>query len=252
MLVALLTQPISSRKVLLINDIHLDIDSELYYSEPGTETNIRTLNKVLSEAAKIEDDSDDMPEAILLIGDLCRHGMAADEGVPVEDTEWEAMKETMIEAITAIKTAFPTVPILPVIGNNDVMYHDQAPNDEIKASYYDDLWEIMFKNVTANAELAANTTIEQTWREGGYYVVELGDDTMILCLNGMYPFYHNHEHPDVAFEMIDWVKKTLDDNPDRNFITQTHVFFGNNYFEGLEVLWNETYTNKLVEAIYPH
>lgn len=52
--------------------------------------------------------------------------------------------------------------------------------------------------------------------------------------------------------MIDWARKTLDENPDRNFITQTHVFFGNNYFEDLEILWNETYTNSLIEAIYPH
>ena len=50
----------------------------------------------------------------------------------------------------------------------------------------------MFKNVTANSEIAANSTIEETWKKGGYYVYELGDDTMILNLNGMYPFYENH------------------------------------------------------------
>jgi len=46
--------------------------------------------------------------------------------------------------------------------------------------------------------------------------------------------------------MIDWVQTTLEANPDKKFITQTHVFFGNNYFEGLEVLWNKTYTDKLM------
>ena len=51
----------------------------------------------------------------------------------------------------------------------------------------------MFKNVTANAEIAANSTIEETWKKGGYYVYELGDDTMILNLNGMYPFFENFE-----------------------------------------------------------
>ena len=116
-----------------------------------------------------------------------------EEGIPLDQTNWEIMKLTMIEVITSIKTAFPTVPILPVVGNNDVIYHDQAPNDDVKSMYYDDLWEIWFKNVTANAELAANTAIKKTWDEGGYYVVELGEDTMILCLNGMYPFYENHE-----------------------------------------------------------
>ena len=88
----------------------------------------------------------------------------------------------------------------------------------------------MFQNVTANAHIAANATIEATWRNGGYYAVELGDDTMILNLNGMYPFYENYEDHAIAVEMIDWVKTTLDANPDKNFLTQTHVFFGNNWF----------------------
>ena len=57
---------------------------------------------------------------------------------------------------------------------------------------------MMFQNVTANAALAANSTIEGTFKSGGYYAVELGDDTMILCLNGMYPFYENWSDFDVA------------------------------------------------------
>ena len=54
------------------------------------------------------------------------------------------MKLTMIDVITSIKTAFPNTPILPVIGNNDVIYHDQAPNADIKENYYNTLWEMMF------------------------------------------------------------------------------------------------------------
>ena len=162
------------------------------------------------------------------------------------------MKQTMIEVMTAIKTAFPDVPILPVIGNNDVAYHDQAPDPEIKEGYYDDMWEILFKNVTANAAMAANSTIEATWRNGGYYAVEIGEDTMVLCLNGMYPFYENWQEPEIALEMMEWVKTTLDANPDKMFLTQTHVFPGNNFFNDLEILWNVTYTDLLMEAIKPH
>ena len=106
--------------------------------------------------------------------------------------------------------------------------------------------------MTANAALAANSTIEGTFKSGGYYVVELGDESMILCLNGMYPFYENWSESHVADEMLDWVNATLEANPDKNFITQTHVFFGNNWYNELEVLWNETYTNKMMEIIYPH
>ena len=43
-----------AHKVLLLNDIHLDLESTEYYSMAGTETNVRTLNLVLQEAAKEE------------------------------------------------------------------------------------------------------------------------------------------------------------------------------------------------------
>ena len=30
------------------------------------------------------------------------------------------------------------------------------------------------------------------------------------------------------------------------------MFFGNNYYSNLEILWNKTYTDKFLEVVYPH
>ena len=60
--------------------------------------------------------------------------MAAEIDSPTNN--WDQMLITMHEAIQAIVTAFPDVPILPVIGNNDVIYHDQAPKATEKDTYY--------------------------------------------------------------------------------------------------------------------
>lgn len=109
--------------------------------------------------------------------------------------------------------------------------------------YYNDLWTILFQEVKANAAIAANETIHATWKNGGYYAYEIGDDTMVLSLNGMYPFYENFEDTQIARQMIQWVSDTLEANPDKHFITSSHVFFGNNWYESLEVLWNTTYTD---------
>ena len=133
-----------------------------------------------------------------------------------------------------------------MIGNNDVVYHDQAPLASFAEEYYTTLWEMMFEDIPANAAIATNDTIYETWMQGGYYVYEIGDDIMVLCINGMYPFYENWAEQYIADEMIDWIEATLEANPDKYFITQTHVFFGNNWYEGLEVLWNSTYTNRLM------
>ena len=121
-LLAFLSNLTLSTKVLLINDIHLDVNNTALYSEPGTEASVTTLEKVLWEASLEESKSDDDIDAILLIGDLCRHHLAAPVGA--KENSWELMKYTMKEAIKPIVAAFPDIPILPVIGNNDVPYHD--------------------------------------------------------------------------------------------------------------------------------
>ena len=88
-----LSQVSIAHKVLLINDVHLDVNSTQLYSEPGTEASPTTLNKVLSEAAADEKKSGDSIEAILLLGDLCKHGLAVE--IDAEETNWELMKYTI-------------------------------------------------------------------------------------------------------------------------------------------------------------
>ena len=93
-IVAFLTESTYAHKLLLINDVHLNLESTENYSEPGTETNMKTLNLVLEQAAKLEAEESEPIEAILLIGDLCKHGMALREDdfdLPLSDTNWEAM-----------------------------------------------------------------------------------------------------------------------------------------------------------------
>ena len=87
---------------------------------------------------------------------------------------------------------------------------------------------------------------------GGYYVYEIADDIMVLGLNGMYPFYENFSDKEVSDQMIEWVSQVLEDNPDKYFLTSTHVYFGNNFYTDLEVLWDLEYTNKLLQALLPH
>ena len=60
-------------------------------------------------------------EAIFLLGDTCKHHLAVEEGDA--NNNWQIMKQTMQIVISEIVTAFPNIPIIPVIGNNDVVYH---------------------------------------------------------------------------------------------------------------------------------
>ena len=110
----------------------------------------------------------------------------------------------------------------------------------------------MFVDVAANGAIASDPEIERTWRQGGYYAYHLSDEVMIIGLNGMYPFYENFEHAEMATEMLTWLNETLERYPHKRFITQTHVFFGNNWYKNLEVLWNKTYTSAIVSILHRH
>ena len=71
-----------------------------------------------------------VPDFILLTGDLARH----DDYKPIPRTFDEIMHENNLVA-KYIATAFPNIPVLPSIGNNDVYPHDQmfppGPNNTV-------------------------------------------------------------------------------------------------------------------------
>lgn len=122
------------------------------------------------------------------------------------DPEWPLMQYTIQTVMQAIQTAFPGVPILPVIGNNDVQYHNQAPNATDAPSYYADMWQLYVTEVAANSASFTATQLA-TFSTGGYYSYQIpGSQVTVICLNGMYPFYENNNEQQLSSAMITWVE----------------------------------------------
>jgi hypothetical protein len=44
--------------------------------------------------------------------------------------------------------------------------------------------------------------------------------------------------------MIDWIESVFVNNPDKRFILQSHVYPGNNWYEGFEFFWDSQYLNQ--------
>ena len=165
------------------------------------------------------------------------------------DPNWPLQLYTMGVVMDSIQNAFPGIIILPVIGNNDVQYHNQAPNSTDAPSYYADMWEIYVTNVAANS---LNFGAEQlaTFSNGGYYAFPFpGTGITVLSLNGMYPFSYNQNQPQMATTMIQWVDTYIQNNPDQKYIIQYHVFPGTNYFQGFEQLWAQPYLDQLLQVL---
>lgn len=118
-----------AQRFLIINDIHLNLSATYYMPMPGMETNRLLLNTVLQNALDKSQKEGFSYNAIILPGDQVCHGLASnvDPNLGIPNPNWPLMLETMYEVMTTIATYFPNTPILPSIGNNDVDYHDQAP-----------------------------------------------------------------------------------------------------------------------------
>ena len=86
-------------------------------------------------------------DAIILNGDFVKHGVALwNETAGDKEKTWEKIKKTMTEGLNTIRELTNhSIDILPSIGNNDVVVHNQVPcSPEESKSYYDDLFQIWF------------------------------------------------------------------------------------------------------------
>lgn len=63
----------------------------------------------------------------------------------------------------------------------------------------------------------------------------------VISLNGMLPFWKNKEDIQETQVMLDWLNSTLA-NTTSSFMLMSHVYPANNYFGGLEVFWNTTWS----------
>ena len=87
--------------------------------------------------------------AVLLNGDFVKHKVALSPDQNATDQQmnqtWETIKSNMKITLDLMRRKFPELPILPVIGNNDVIVHDQMPcSAEWKERYFSELFELWF------------------------------------------------------------------------------------------------------------
>lgn len=136
-----------------------------------------------------------------------------------------------------IAKAFPDKLILQSIGNNDVLYHNQAPSSDEKGDYYGSLWKIWFEGVESNKALADNLEIKSSFSNGGYFAYDLpGLDFTVISLNAMYPMVKNKEDKQIADDQLTFLEETLS-RSDNKFLIMTHVYPANWWYKKLQVFW---------------
>ena len=66
-------------------------------------------------------------------------------------------------------------------GNNDCEYHYSAPLQSDKTEFYEFMFDLWFEKHTGNKKYKAEA--EKTFKKGGYYKVDLGQDLSLLSVN---------------------------------------------------------------------
>ena len=64
------------------------------------------------------------------------HGIALNNDTGKYDETWAKMKEIISKDMEMIREEFPETSLLPSIGNNDVVVHNQVPCDSDESKEY--------------------------------------------------------------------------------------------------------------------
>jgi Calcineurin-like phosphoesterase len=119
---------VSALRLAQINDIHVNLAYNYSCSFPlcldlgnyAMDAPIKLVDTVLGDLKYYYDTASEPVDAVLLAGDFVVHGLSNSDP---EFKNWPEMKRVISAIIDSVKAKFPNTPIIPTIGNNDLLNH---------------------------------------------------------------------------------------------------------------------------------
>lgn len=139
--------------------------------------------------------------------------------------------------LSIMREYFPNAAILPSLGNNDVVLHNQVPchGSEFNIRYYKELHELWFpSNYNGPVDYRG---IKETFLDGGFYAYDFPNSNLtLLALNTLMFIDDNVCNKEGAWRQLNWINKMYKkyERPGKNrkLIFSMHEFNGMNYFNG--------------------
>jgi len=170
----------------------------------GSEASQKLVETMASTIAETEQDID----ALIVNGDFPKHGDALEGTFAASDIApaWETIKDTIDQNMKTLRKSFPGKLILPTIGNNDVIVHNQMPCTQGEHDkYFSELFDVWFAEQPAGFDREA---ARETFLVGGYYRHQFADSkTTLLALNSMYWKLDNECELDIAEQQMNWLEE---------------------------------------------
>lgn len=116
-------------------------------------------------------------DVIIVNGDFSAHGVSlkTKHGYPTRDkmlVSWSKMKKLMSNSLKVMKENFPNAAILPSLGNNDVVLHNEVPcsGTQFKNKFYKEFYEVWFpEGEWGDIDFSR---VKESFLEGGYYAYD--------------------------------------------------------------------------------
>jgi hypothetical protein len=134
------------------------------------------------------------------------------------------------------------------------MYYYEVPGNEAdKQLFYGDLFNILFKNVSKNANYSKIAEVNETYQQGGFYRYDLNDAISVLSLNTIYFNLKNTEDLDGASLMLAWLKSQLANaTEEKRFIIQMHIFPGLFYLTEIQTFWYDNFLEEFLSTVHEY
>lgn len=118
------------------------------------------------------------------------------------------MKQIIKSNFVSLQANIPDTLILPSIGNNDVIVHNNMEcDDSLYNMYFNDLFNVWFE---PQRNAIAYEQVKSTFTSGGYYRHDFPKSkTSVLVLNSILFKDNNKCKPEKAYEQLTWLAKQL-------------------------------------------
>ena len=88
------------------------------------------------------------PDIVLITGDFLGHGISTHKSK--NDYYW-LLKDTLSKAFKFVSNAYPNIPVLPALGNNDPKFSGFPPmNNEERVDFYSFLFDLWIESHPGN------------------------------------------------------------------------------------------------------
>ena len=145
-------------------------------------------------------------DVLLAPGDMVAHDIAPDHDDADLTSSWPQLQTYLTAAAELYAKNFPDTIVLTAFGNNDG-YHNQAPDEDQKSTFFSWVHDLWFTNMPGNGAIV--DSVKDTFLAAGYYRVDISDTISVLTFN----FEYMDDDDDTSFQgseadqQLDWLEQ---------------------------------------------